>query len=320
LSEKGGTIMLKLMEKKQKSTQYIVGGAIAVVVLFAFISIPLMQTSSRDSAVDPNSFFRTRTADVNSLGGDIPPEGAAPGYSLNGGMLNNPVTSGENIAATLFQSGPYEEGAPANSPADQLSASAQVPGAPSPMADASAGAPPASGPRPKMAAMPSTTAGNANSMTAGGTHDKFFGSGTAAAKKDELPAANSKLSKKPDTAADKRNVMVAGLEKMGDRSLLAAKSISADQSRDGATSAFVGSVKPQSADLNTAMEQGAAGAGLGLGEAAQDLKRNDPQLSSKRITVPEPVVDKDAEADEEMKKMILQMLMSSLLGGLLSGN
>jgi hypothetical protein len=311
--------MLKLMEKKQKPTQYIVGGAIAVVILFAFVSIPLMQSSSRDSAVDPNSFFRTRTADVNSLVGDMPPEGAAPGYSLNGGMLNNPVTSGENIAATLFQSGPYEEGAPANSPADSLTASAQLPGVPSPAADASAGAPPSSGPRPKMASMPSTTAGNANSMTAGGgTHDKFFGSG-AAAKKEELPPA-AKLSKRPDIASEKRNAMVAGLEKMGEKSSLASRSVSADQSREGASSAFVASVKPQSADLNTAMERGSSGAGLSLGEAAQDLKRNDPQLSSKRITVPEPVVDKDAEADEEMKKMILQMLMSSLLGGLMSGN
>ncbi len=312
--------MQKLMEKKQKFTQYVVGGAIAVVILFAFVSIPLMQSSSRDSAVDPNSFFRSRTADVNSLGIEMQPEGAAPGYALNGVMLNNPVTSGENIAATLFQSGPYEEGVPANSPADSASASSALPDAPSPAADASAGAPPAPGPRAKLTTMPSTTAGNANSMTAGGTHNKFFGSGAASAKKEGLPAVSPKLSKRPDTAADKRNVMVARLEKMGEKSSLAARSLSADRSKEGASSAFVKSVKPQSTDLNTTMEQGSAGAGLVLGEAAQDLKRNDPQLSSKRITVPEPVVDKDAEADAEMKKMILQMLMSSLLGGLMSGN
>ncbi|HOW89865.1 MAG TPA: hypothetical protein PL037_06255, partial [Elusimicrobiales bacterium] len=75
----------------------------------------------------------------------------------------------------------------------------------------------------------------------------------------------------------------------------------------------------RSASLNTAIEAASQGAGISMDAAAQDLKRNDPSMSSKKITIPEPKVDKDKEADEEMKKMILQMLMSSLLGGLFSG-
>jgi len=308
--------MLKLMEKKQKPTQYIVGGAVAIVVLFAWISIPLMQNSSLDSSAGQGSFFKTRPADVSSLGNDIPSEGGAPGYALNGGMLNNPVTSGENIASTLFQSGPDEE-PPAEAPAADSSAVPPDSGRAS--ASASAEPPPPSGPKSKLGVLPSITSGNSNSMTTGGTHNKFFGSGPAGDKPTEKElGALEKQAKKPQMPSEKRGATMAMLEKSEAKSSLAARSYNADESRGGATSAFGKSAGSGSSDLNTDMEQSVTGSGLALGAAAQDLKRNDPQVSSKKITLPEP---EPAQADEdaEMKKMIVQMLLSSLLGGLFGG-
>ena len=313
--------MLTLMEKKRKFTQYAAGGAVAVVILFAWISIPLMHNSSLDSSANPNGFFRTKTADVHSLASEIPLEGAAPGYSLNGGMFNNPVTSGENIAATLFQSGPPEDGVPADSPAESFASAVQFPEPPAPAPGASPGAAPAA--KAKISPVPSIGSGNSNTMTVGSTHNNLFGSGAAAKKKDAglAAAADSvKTTRKPGFARNKRSALVAGLQKMNARSLSAAKSFSADRSRSGASSAFNGGVKRRPADLSTSMELAAEGAGITMSAAAQDLKRNDPSMSSKKITIPEPKVDKDAEADEEMKRMILQMLLSSMLGGLFSDN
>ncbi len=309
--------MLNLVERKPQFTRYAIGGAVAVVILFAWISIPLMQSSPLDSSVGTGGFFKSRTADVNSLGSEIPQEGGAPGYSLNGGMLNNPVTSGENIAATLFQSGPSEEGAPEDLSAGAFASAVQVPDAPAPSGGA-AGAAAAPGIKAKMSMVPSMGSGGANTMTIGGTHDKFFGSG-AGVKKEDVLAASAKNVRRPDLAQDRKGALVAGLEKMSAKSSLASRSVSADGSRDGASSAFDGGVKTRSASLNTAIEAASQGAGISMDAAAQDLKRNDPSMSSKKITIPEPKVDKDKEADEEMKKMILQMLMSSLLGGLFSG-
>jgi hypothetical protein len=308
--------MLQLKDRKPKFTQYALGGAVAVVILFAWISIPLMQSSSLDSSVSPSSYFKTRTADVSSLGSEIPPEGAAPGYSLNGGMLNNPVTSGENIASTLFQSGPADEPAPqdpsADSPAGAPATGAPLPGVPGPgYASPSS----ASGPRAKLASMPSITGGNSNSMTAGGgTHNKFFGGG--ASKKEEF-APLEKLDKKIP-AAEKRGGIAAKLEKMEAKSALAARSFDVAQSRGGASEAFGGSAKGKSPALNTEMEESAEIAGLGMGAAAQDLKRNDPQISRKKVSMPEPKPEV-ADEDQKMKEMLIQMLLSSLLGGLFSG-
>ena len=64
--------MIKMMERKSKTKQYVIGGAVAVVILCLWVSIPLMQNSSMDTSAASGNFFKTKTADVNSLGNDIP--------------------------------------------------------------------------------------------------------------------------------------------------------------------------------------------------------------------------------------------------------
>jgi len=302
-------IKLNLSGKKPKTTQYIVGGVVAIIILLGWISIPLMNNSSLDSSMGPGSLFKTSTADVGSLGNDIPSEGGAPGYSLTGEITSS--TAGENIASSLFQSGPDDDDAPAAPAAPDLAG----PAAPGSGSGASAGVTASPGPKGKLSAMPAITAGNANSVTTGGKFDKPFGTG--AAKQDTGPTLDQ-LSKKNMPAAGKRSALVAMLEKAGDKSLLAAKSNNANEARGSATSAF--EKTKAGSNLNSGLEQGAAGAGLALGEAAQDLKRNDPSLSKNKSTIPEPKVAKDEskEADEAMKKMIIQMLMSSVIGPMFS--
>jgi len=298
--------MLNITGKRTKSTQYIVGGAVAVIILFAWISIPLMHNSSLDSSVNPGNFFKTRTVDVSSLHNDLPSENGAPGYSLSGEMLNNPATSGEEIASSLFQAGPDEETAP-EAPAVASGNPAPLPGA-----SASAEAPGFSDRKGRLSSVPSITAGNSNSMTTGGAHNKFFGSGSAASR-PELAPLSDQTSKKP-AAADKRNAMLAMLEKAEEKSAQAAGSFNSDASRSGSSAAFEKTAKAGSQDLSSGLEKGTAASGLALGAAAQDLKRNDPQLSKKKVNLPEPKPVKEDKGDEEMKKMIIQMLISNVLG------
>ncbi|MEI7481940.1 MAG: hypothetical protein WCK75_06285 [Elusimicrobiota bacterium] len=304
--------MLKVTGEKSKAKQYIIGGIVALIIICAWISGPFMQGSSMDASVATGNFFKTRTADVSSLGNDIPQEGGAPGYALSGEMLNNPATSGENIASSLFQSGPSDEAAEGTASAsDSGKASVPLPGAP---ASGGAAGSSASGSKGKLNYMPSITSGNSNSMTAGGAYNKFFGSG--AGKSELAPASDQNL--KNMTASDKRNSLVAMLTKTEAKSAQAAKSANPGAAASGATSAFGKTANVDNADLNTDLEQDAAESGLALGAAAQDLKTNDPQLSKKKVTLPVPKAVKDDSADEEIKKMLIQMIISSLLGPMFS--
>jgi hypothetical protein len=79
--------------KKSKNTQYAVGGVIAVVIVFAWLSLPLMQKSSFDTSVPSGNPFKSKAVDLNSL--EIPAEGSAPGYALSGMMSDNPATAGD---------------------------------------------------------------------------------------------------------------------------------------------------------------------------------------------------------------------------------
>lgn len=299
--------MVMMQEKKSKFKQYAIGGAVAVVILCFWVYFPLMQTSSMDSSVAPGSFFKTKTADVSSLGNDIPQEGAAPGYALSGEMLNNPLASGDYTASSLFQAGPEDESAPSAVPPVPLPGMSAASGAPGP-------AP--SGAKAKLGSMPSITAGNSNTMTVGGSHDKFFGSG--AAKAGNPPAPDQGL--KNTAAQDKRNSLVAMLKKTEEKSAQAAKAYGAAAAAGAATSAFEKTAKGNQFNLNTEEEQASSSSGLALGEAAQDLKRNDPQLNQTKVSLPQPNQAKDdsKEAEEEMQRMILQMILQSVLGAAFS--
>ncbi|MFA6435291.1 MAG: hypothetical protein WCW52_11405 [Elusimicrobiales bacterium] len=305
--------MLKIAGKSSKTRQYAIGGVVAVIILCVWISIPLMHNSSMDSSVSPANFFKTRTADVGSLGNDIPQEGGAPGYALNGAMLNNPATSGENVAASLFQSGPGEEPAAEGETAAVPAGSAvPVPGTP---ASSKVLEPAFPGVKGKLSAVPSITAGNSNSMTAGGAHNRFFGSG--AAKPDFAPAVPDQVVKNTP-AAEKRGALMAMLRQTEEKSAQAAKSFNSAAAAGAATSAFEKTSKTDLSGLNTEMERGAASSGLALGAAAQDLKRSDPQLNKTKVTLPEPVVSKEEDMDKEIQKMLIQMVIGSVLGPMFS--
>ena len=302
--------MLNMTGKKSKTKQYVIGGVVGVIIICLWLSIPLTRNSSMGASVAPGNFFKSSTVDVSSLGSDIPQEGGAPGYALNG-EVNDPAV-GESMASMLFQSGLEDETAPVEASA---AGSAMPPGPRSDMF-ASAGAPELSGPKGKLNVMPSMGGGGSNSATSGGAHNKFFGSG--AAKTDFTPVAVDPSLKKT-TAAEKRNALVAMLQKTEEKSAQAVRSLNSASAAGAAASAFEKTSKADTSNLNTETERGAATSGLALGSAAQDLKRNDPQLNKSKVAPPTPKAVKDPNSDdEEMKKMLMQMLMSSVIGPMFS--
>lgn len=298
--------MIKMQSKKSKPTQYVIGGTVAVIILGLWVSLPLMNGGTADSSVSAGNPFRSKVADISSLGSEGSSEIGAPGSPLSGEMINNPATSGEEMASSLFQSGPSEEEAPAASAsADQVPAASGPGGVPS-----ASGAAPAA-PRGKLAAAASITGGNSNSMTAGGVHNKFFGSGN---QKAEIAPAAAGPDMKKLAPAEKRSSLVAMLGNSADKSIQAAKSGNMDAAKGGAASAFGGtSGKGDTSDLNSNLETQSMESGLQMGQTAQDLKKNDPGLNKHKVTLPEPKVAKDEDADAEMKKQIMQMIIQAVL-------
>ena len=128
---------MKFQTKKNKSTQYVIGGTIAVIILGLWISIPLMTGSSLDSSISSGNPFRSKAGNMSLLGSDISSEGGAPGSPLSGAMIDNPATSGDETASSLFQSGLVGEEPAAVSATADASAAAPLPPGPS----GSAGAP-----------------------------------------------------------------------------------------------------------------------------------------------------------------------------------
>ncbi len=300
---------MKFQAKKNKSTQYVIGGTVAVIILALWISIPLMSGSTMDASVSAGNPFHSKLADISLLGSDISSESGAPGSPLNGEMINNPATSGEEMASSLFQSGPDGEDSAEAKASASADVAAPAPGGPS----ASGGAPAPSGPRGKLSAAPSITAGNANSMSAGTKHDKFFGSG--AAKSDFTPAAPADMKKM--ASSDKKNSLVAMLNNTADKSQFAAKTGNMDTAKGSASSAFAGTAKSAGMDLNSGLEANAISGGLKMGQAADDLKKNDPSLSKTKITPPSKPKDATNESEQmkqQIKMMIIQMVLKMALG------
>jgi len=301
--------MIKFQAKKKKSTQYVIGGTVAVIILGLWISLPLMTGSSLDSSASSANPFSSKAANLSLLGSEFSPEGGAPGSPLNGAMIDNPATSGEELASSLFQSGLIGDESAAPASAD---AGAPTPGA-SASASASAGAPSPSGPKGKLSAASSISGGNANSMSSGSKHDKFFGSGNQ--KSDFAPAALADMKKM--AAPDKKSGLVAMLSNSADKSALAAKTGDMNAAKGGASAAFANTAKAGGSDLNNDLESKAVGAGMQMGQTAQDLKKNDPSLSKTKVTPPaepEDITDQDEEMKKQIKMMIIQMVLKMALG------
>ncbi|MHB0994963.1 MAG: hypothetical protein ACYC2I_01195 [Elusimicrobiales bacterium] len=302
--------MMKFPTKRSKSTQYVIGGTVGVLILALWISLPLLSGSSMEGSVAAGNPFKSKVADLSALS-DIPSEGGAPGSPLSGEMINNPATSGEDIASSLFQSGIGEETPEASASAD---ASASAPDVPS--ASGGAPMPSAGGPKAKLAAAASITGGNSNSMTAGGIHNKFFGSGNNKAEvAPALPADMKKMA-----APDKKGTLAALLSNTADKSKLAANSGSMDASKGGASAAFTNTAKAGgSADLNSDLEAKSLESGLQLGQTAQDLKKSDPSLSKSKVTPPskpEDATDESEEMKNQIKMMIIQMVLKAAFAGM----
>ncbi|OGR62184.1 MAG: hypothetical protein A2X31_03365 [Elusimicrobia bacterium GWB2_63_22] len=302
--------MMKFPAKKAKSTQYVIGGTVGVLILALWVSLPLMSGSSMDGGVAAGNPFKSKVADLSALS-DIPSEGGAPGSPLSGEMINNPATSGEDIASSLFQSGPDSE-VTAEAEASADTASGAVP-APS---STSGGVPSAGGPRGKLSAAPSITGGNSNSMTAGGLHNKFFGSGS---NKAEVAPALPGADLKKMGAKDNKGALVAMLSNSADKSALAAKSGKMDAAQNGAASAFGASAKAAGSDLDNDFEGQAMDSGLQLGQTAQDLKKSDPSLSKTKVTPPskpKDATDESEEMKQQIKMMIIQMVLKAMFAGM----
>ena len=273
-----------------------------------------MTGSSLDSSASSANPFSSKAANLSLLGSEFSPEGGAPGSPLNGAMIDNPATSGEEIASSLFQSGLIGDEAAAPASAD---AGAPSPGASaSASASASSGAPAPSGPKGKLSAAASISGGNANSMSSGSKHDKFFGSGNQ--KSDFAPAALADMKKM--AAPDKKSGLVAMLSNSADKSALAAKTGDMNAAKGGSAAAFANTAKAGGSDLNNDLESKAVGAGMQMGQTAQDLKKNDPSLSKTKVTppaAPEDVTDENEEMKKQIKMMIIKMVLQAVLGPIL---
>lgn len=301
--------MMKFQTKRNKSSQYVIGGTVAVIILALWISLPLMSGSSLDSSVSTGNPFKSRVADISLLGSDISSEAGAPGSPLNGSMINNPATSGEDMASSLFQSGPGEDTPAVPEAAASADAAAAPDGAPS----ASGGVPSPGGSRGKLAAAASLSGSNSGSMTTGGLHNKFFGAGSQ--KSDFTPALSADQGKM--AARDAKNSSLAMLSNSADKSKLAAKTGNMDAARGGGASAFANTAKASGSDMGDDLEGKAAQSGLQLGQTAQDLKKNDPSLNKTKITPPSPPKDATNESEkmkQELKMMVIKMVLQMALG------
>jgi hypothetical protein len=276
-------------------------------VIFFWMSLPLMQKSSFDTSVPTGNPFKSRSVDLNAL--DIPSEASAPGYALSGAMTDNPATSGDMADSSLFSSGMGElaggetaEASVSDGTGASASASADI-SAPSAL--------PGRTPRPKMSAPGSLSGGNGNSMTAGGVHNKFFGGSNAKAE-----IAPSKLPEvKKSALSDKKAAGLMAALAAAEKKSVASAGMKVDDSRGGAAGAFHGATAASKTHLDEELENDSAVAGLELGKVDSDLKKNDPSINNKKFKPPEVPEPTLAEKNDEMyKQMIMQMLISQVLG------
>ena len=307
-------IRLQIQAKKNKPAQYILSGIIAVVVLVAWISLPLISNSSLDSSVSAGNPFKSKVTDIGSLMGDIPSGGWSQGSPLSGEMTDNPATSGESMVSSLFQSGVGDEepsaGPDAAEGAGGPGMDSGMSGGPSGdyMGPASGGS---QGERPKLNPQASFAGGGSNSSSASGPHSRFFGGDSAKPNFAPATGSNANVAREPA----KNGALMSMLSNSAEKSRFAAKTGNLYAAHGGAASAFERTAKADTSDLTTDLENKSAVSGLSVGQAARDLKTNDPKLNSSKVTppAPKPVEDKES-TEEEIKKMLMQMIIQSTLG------
>lgn len=287
--------------EKKKKTQYIIASIISIIVLFIWISIPLMNKSSWDSTVSNPYGMSRKSADLSlmdSAGVD------APGQPLTGALIDNPATTLDLEASSLFKMPDsdikYEEESSENKDSTQNTQSAH-PGV---------GAPSIFNPSAKLNKLPSLSGGNGNTMTIGTNHNKFFGRDVA--KADLLPMQeNSKNIK-----STKQNFALEALKTAEKNSITALNAKSVDTAKSGASNAFEKSQKVDELYLSGKEEKDLSASGLELSKVDADLKRNDPSIRKKKISLPQPEKDEDEskKMEDQIKQMLLQMIIQATLG------
>lgn len=297
--------LLRKEEEKKRKMVYIIAGAIAVVIFFIWISLPLMQKSRWDFSVAKPYDMSKKSADLALLdSGGID----APGSPLTGALIDNPATSLDLEASSLFKM-PDNEIKYEEEKKDEKTTSSSV--------DASVSAPSVSHPQAaapssggKLNKLPSLGGSSGGTMTVGSTYDKFFGSQKADA---SLVPLNGKSN---DIKTTKGNLALAALKVAEKNSLLAEHAKSAEQSKGAATNAFEKGTKVDEYMLNSKEEKDVAESGLALAKAETDFKKSDPNLSKKKITLPQPSKDEDEskKMEEQIKMMLLQMILQATVG------
>ncbi len=148
-------------------------------------------------------------------------------------------------------------------------------------------------------------------MTVGSVHNKFFGSQKVDANLVPLNTKSDEIK-----SSKKVNLALAALKTAEHNSLQAQQAKTAEESKGAATSAFDKTVKVDEYMLNSKEEKASHESGLSFAKAETDLKKNDPAISKKKITLPQPKKDEDEskKMEEEIKKMLLQMIIQATLG------
>lgn len=306
--------------KKNKAVQYAIGGVVSVVVLVLWITSPIMGNVFSSASVAAGNPFSSRVTDVSALSSDGSFKSSAEKMVEEMGSHD----SGDGILSTLFQSGFDEEnkeyadsgaGSSAASTDSGSDSSTSAPNIPTPNAGTVS-----ESTRAKLSALSSSLGakgGGGSSASSGGNHNKFFGSGN---NKAEIRAIDMSDVKKQVASTGNEKRGMGSLKKATTQGNLALNTSDLAQASGGVSSAFDGGTKKASSSMLSGKEEKESEvAQLGVGQAITDLKSNDPKLNSNKVTPkvtkPKDVTDEDAE----IKKMLLQMLFSNVIGPVLSG-
>lgn len=287
----------------KKKTPYIIAIVIFILILFLWISFPLISNSSWDKSVAGGGGMISKSSDLALLDS----EGAnAPGSPLTGELIDNPATTLDLQASSLFKMPDneikYEE--ESKEVKEEQKEDHNV--TPPDVGGITGGESYVKG---KLNKLPSIGTGNPQTMTVGSTHNKFFGQGNV--KADFVP-----LQGNSDIKSGKKNFALIALQKAEKSSVMAQNAKDPDTQRQFATSAFEGNKKVDDFSLNSKDEKEYSKSGIDFAKAETDLKKNDPALNKKKITLPSPKKDEDesAKMEEEIKKMLLQMIIQATVG------
>lgn len=287
---------------KKKKMQYIIASIVFVVILFIWITIPLLNESSWDSKVSYGIPSKSASSALfDGVGVN------APGEPLTGALINNPATNPDGEASRLFSMPEsdieYEEKQTAQEP--QVDRNVTPPAVSNPNSSVAQNI-------PKLSKMPSLGGSNNGTMTLGSKHRSFFGGG-GDAKADLVPL--DKTLKSGDNEKRKNYALMA-LQNAEKKSVAAAKSNDMDKAKGMAASAFEKTKKFDEDILNTDTEKQSANSGIELSNIQEQFRKNDPALSSKKITLPTPKEDEDEnkKMEQQIKMMIIQMILQATLG------